>query len=86
MQCITLFSSFEFLQPSSFFCFFQSDIPKAMRQGMDDLLQYEKKSEEDMRRVYTYEKAAERCFTIFFLIPSLNIHSNWTLPSLADVN
>lgn len=31
-----------------------------MRQGMDEMLQYEKKGEEGKRRVYTYEKAVER--------------------------
>ncbi|XP_036969288.1 serine hydrolase-like protein isoform X2 [Acanthopagrus latus] len=36
-----------------------TEIPKVMRQGMDEMLQYEKKTEEK-RRVYTYEKAAER--------------------------
>ncbi|KAF3852212.1 hypothetical protein F7725_005567 [Dissostichus mawsoni] len=37
----------------------QKEIPKVMRQGMDEMLQYEKKTEEK-KRVYTYEKAAER--------------------------
>ncbi|KAK1886618.1 Serine hydrolase-like protein [Dissostichus eleginoides] len=32
---------------------------QVMRQGMDEMLQYEKKTEEK-KRVYTYEKAAER--------------------------
>uniref|UniRef100_A0A671YHP6 Serine hydrolase like n=1 Tax=Sparus aurata TaxID=8175 RepID=A0A671YHP6_SPAAU len=36
-----------------------TEIPKVMRQGMDEMLQYEKKTEEK-KRVYTYEKAAER--------------------------
>ncbi|KAM8773039.1 serine hydrolase-like protein isoform 1-T3 [Acanthopagrus schlegelii] len=36
-----------------------TEIPKVMRQGMDEMLQYEKKTEEK-RRVYTYQKAAER--------------------------
>ncbi|XP_073324177.1 serine hydrolase-like protein [Pagrus major] len=36
-----------------------TEIPKLMRQGMDEMLQYEKKTEEK-KRVYTYEKAAER--------------------------
>ena len=31
-----------------------------MRQGMDEMLEYEKKTEKK-KRVYTYEKAAERC-------------------------
>lgn len=54
VDAVVLLDSFGFLPADP------SDIPKAMRQGMDDLLQYEKKSEEDKRRVYTYEKAAER--------------------------
>ncbi|XP_063740251.1 serine hydrolase-like protein isoform X2 [Eleginops maclovinus] len=39
----------------------QKEIPKVMRQGIDEMIQYEKKTEEK-KRVYTYEKAAERLF------------------------
>ncbi|XP_041822719.1 serine hydrolase-like protein [Chelmon rostratus] len=35
------------------------EIPKVVRQGMDEMLEYEKKTEEN-KRVYTYAKAAER--------------------------
>lgn len=37
----------------------QTEIAGVMRQGMDELLQYEKRPEQK-RRVYTYEKAVER--------------------------
>uniref|UniRef100_I3KNK6 Serine hydrolase like n=1 Tax=Oreochromis niloticus TaxID=8128 RepID=I3KNK6_ORENI len=36
------------------------EIPRIMRQGMDEMLKYEKKAEEEKKRVYTYEKAVER--------------------------
>ncbi|XP_008275461.1 serine hydrolase-like protein [Stegastes partitus] len=36
-----------------------SDIPKIMKQGIEEMLQFEKKKQEN-KRVYTYEKAAER--------------------------
>ncbi|KAM9362554.1 serine hydrolase-like protein [Symphorus nematophorus] len=35
------------------------EVPKVIRQGFDEMLQYEKKTEEKMR-VYTYENAVER--------------------------
>uniref|UniRef100_A0A671YNN9 Serine hydrolase like n=1 Tax=Sparus aurata TaxID=8175 RepID=A0A671YNN9_SPAAU len=37
----------------------KTEISKVMRQGMDETLEYEKKTEKK-KRVYTYEKAAER--------------------------
>uniref|UniRef100_A0A3Q1EHB1 Serine hydrolase like n=1 Tax=Acanthochromis polyacanthus TaxID=80966 RepID=A0A3Q1EHB1_9TELE len=43
--------------------FFPTDvkeIPGLMRQGLDELIQFEKKKEEKKERVYTYEKAVER--------------------------
>ncbi|XP_053194692.1 serine hydrolase-like protein isoform X1 [Scomber japonicus] len=36
-----------------------TEISKVMRQGMDEMLQFEKQTE-DKRRLYTYEKAVER--------------------------
>ncbi|KAF7665077.1 hypothetical protein LDENG_00154560 [Lucifuga dentata] len=33
---------------------------KAMRQGMDEMLQFEKNKDRKMERIYTYEKAVER--------------------------
>uniref|UniRef100_A0A671YJD1 Serine hydrolase like n=1 Tax=Sparus aurata TaxID=8175 RepID=A0A671YJD1_SPAAU len=36
------------------------EIPKVVRQGFEELLQYEKKPEEKKTRVYTYENAVER--------------------------
>ncbi|XP_060916911.1 serine hydrolase-like protein isoform X1 [Labrus mixtus] len=54
VDSIVLLDSYGFL-PSD-----QKEIPEVMRKGMDEMLQYEKKTGEDKRRVYTYEKAAER--------------------------
>lgn len=50
--------------------FLQTEISKMMRQGMDEMLQFEKKTEEK-KRVYSYEKAVERCYTTpVYLKPS----------------
>ncbi|XP_034543650.1 serine hydrolase-like protein isoform X2 [Notolabrus celidotus] len=54
VDAVVLLDSYGFLPADS------KEIPKVMRQGMDELLQYEKKAEEHTGRVYTYEKAAER--------------------------
>ncbi|CAJ1053489.1 serine hydrolase-like protein isoform X4 [Xyrichtys novacula] len=54
VDAVVMLDSYGFLPTNS------EDVPKAMRQGMDELLQYEKKAEENKGRVYTYEKAAER--------------------------
>ncbi|XP_008275451.1 serine hydrolase-like protein [Stegastes partitus] len=40
------------------------EIPKAIRQGFDEMLQYEKEMEEKKGRVYTYEKALERLLAV----------------------
>lgn len=37
-----------------------------MRQGLDEMLQFDKKSEEKMR-VYTYEDAVKRFYTFLFM-------------------
>lgn len=37
----------------------QKEIPRIMRQGMEEMLKFEKKAEEK-KRVYMYEKAVER--------------------------
>uniref|UniRef100_A0A3B4YMT2 Serine hydrolase like n=1 Tax=Seriola lalandi dorsalis TaxID=1841481 RepID=A0A3B4YMT2_SERLL len=42
--------------------FLPKEVSKVMRQGMDEMIQFEKKSEEK-KRVYTYEKAVERLLT-----------------------
>lgn len=43
-----------------------------MRQGIEEMLQFEKRTEEKKTRVYTYENAVERCyiciFTVFLLV------------------
>lgn len=40
------------------------EIPRMMRQGLDELIQYEKKTEEEKQRVYPYEKALERLMSV----------------------
>ncbi|XP_038569565.1 serine hydrolase-like protein isoform X2 [Micropterus salmoides] len=48
-----------------------NEMPKVMRQGMDEMLQFEKKTEEKTR-VYTYAKAVER---LLAANPSLSVQS-----------
>lgn len=38
----------------------QKEMAKVMREGFDELLQFEKKMEDEKKRVYTYKKAVER--------------------------
>lgn len=54
VDALVLLDSYGFLPTDA------KEIPKVMRQGMDEMLQYEKKAEEDKRKVYAFEKAAER--------------------------
>lgn len=44
----------------SFSFFFQKEMPDVMRQGMDEMIRFDKKPEK--MRVYTYENAVKRCF------------------------
>lgn len=44
--------------PTTLSLFLQAEISKVMRQGVDELLKFEKKAEK--KRVYAYEKAFER--------------------------
>ncbi|XP_067353390.1 serine hydrolase-like protein isoform X2 [Channa argus] len=48
------------LDSSGFLPTDEKEIPQVMRQGFDEMLEFEKKTEEDKKRVYTYEKAFER--------------------------
>uniref|UniRef100_UPI0037E79003 serine hydrolase-like protein n=1 Tax=Semicossyphus pulcher TaxID=241346 RepID=UPI0037E79003 len=56
VDALVLLDSYGFLPTNS------AEVSQVMRQGMDALLQFEKKTE-DKTRVYTYEKAAERLMT-----------------------
>lgn len=38
---------------------FQKDLPEVMRQGIDEIIQFDKKPEEK-NKVYTYENAVKR--------------------------
>ncbi|XP_040893026.1 serine hydrolase-like protein isoform X2 [Toxotes jaculatrix] len=53
VDALVLLDAYGFLPTDS------KDIPKVMRQGMDEMLQFEQKTEGE-KRVYTYEKAIER--------------------------
>lgn len=55
----TLVSNFELPLSSFVSVFLQKEVPKLMRQGLDEMLQFDKKPEEKMR-VYTYENAVKR--------------------------
>lgn len=51
------------LSLSSFLCVFpQENTPKVLREGIDEILQYEKNTAKT-ERIYTYEKAVERYYT-----------------------
>uniref|UniRef100_A0A3P8U5G3 Serine hydrolase like n=1 Tax=Amphiprion percula TaxID=161767 RepID=A0A3P8U5G3_AMPPE len=54
VDALVLLDSYGFLPTET------KEIPRLMRQGLDELLQFEKKKEEKKERVYTYEKAVER--------------------------
>ncbi|KAK9540093.1 hypothetical protein VZT92_002563 [Zoarces viviparus] len=54
VDSVVLLDSYGFLPTD------QKEMFKVMRQGMDEMLHFEKLSEETKRRVYTYENAAER--------------------------
>ncbi|XP_044047207.1 serine hydrolase-like protein isoform X2 [Siniperca chuatsi] len=49
------------------------EMPKVMRQGMDEMLQFEKKTEEK-KRVYTYEKAVERLLAANPTLSEQSVH------------
>lgn len=51
---IVLLDSYGFLPTD------QKELPKVIRQGIDGLLQFEKRSEEKKEKVYTYEQAVKR--------------------------
>ncbi|XP_067435077.1 serine hydrolase-like protein isoform X1 [Thunnus thynnus] len=53
VEALVLLDAFGFLPTDS------TEISKVMRQGIEEMLRFEKKTEEK-RRVYTYEKAVER--------------------------
>lgn len=42
---------------------FQKELPDVMRRGMDEIIQFDKRPEEK-RRVYTYENAVKRCWSV----------------------
>ncbi|XP_028314151.1 serine hydrolase-like protein isoform X1 [Gouania willdenowi] len=58
VDAIVLLDSFGFL-PTDL-----KELPKVMRQGIEDMIQYEKRMEEDKKRVYSYEKALERLLSV----------------------
>ncbi|XP_042341852.1 serine hydrolase-like protein [Plectropomus leopardus] len=49
------------------------EMPKLMRQGMEKMLQFEKQTEVK-KKVYTYEKAAERLLAVNPTLPEQSVH------------
>ncbi|CAN9510475.1 unnamed protein product [Ophioblennius macclurei] len=58
VDALVLLDSFGFLPTD------MSEIPKVMRQGLDEMVRYEQKTEAEKKRVYTYEKALERLMSV----------------------
>ncbi|XP_029950343.1 serine hydrolase-like protein [Salarias fasciatus] len=58
VDALVLLDSYGFLPTET------KEIPSVMRQGLDEMIQYEKKTEAEKRRVYTYEKALERLMSV----------------------
>lgn len=79
-------SDFELLLSSFVSFFFQKKFPKVMRQGLEEMLQFDKKPDERMR-VYTYENAVKRCYTLLFycLTITLNVDSSKNIVYAAAV-
>lgn len=50
------------------------EIPKVMKQGMDEMLRFEKQKEEKKERVYTYEKAVERLLAANPTLSEQSVH------------
>ncbi|XP_051242448.1 serine hydrolase-like protein [Dicentrarchus labrax] len=50
------------------------EVPQVMRKGIDDMLQFEKKTEEEKRRVYTYENAVERLLAANPTLSEQSVH------------
>lgn len=48
--------------------FLQKEMPKVIRQGIDEMLQFGKKSKDKKDRVYTFENAVERYHTFLFSV------------------
>nr|XP_046267864.1 serine hydrolase-like protein isoform X2 [Scatophagus argus] len=67
VDAIILLDTFGFLPTDP------KEISKVMRQGMDEMLQYEKKMEEK-KRVYTYEKAVERLLAANPTLSEQSVH------------
>lgn len=65
-NCVLWVSSNNLLDISALF-FLQEALPELMRQGLDEMLQFDKKPEEKMK-VYTYENAVKRFNTLLFVI------------------
>ncbi|XP_069386340.1 serine hydrolase-like protein [Paralichthys olivaceus] len=68
VDALILLDSYGFLPTDS------KEIPKVIRQGLDEMLQFEEKAEEKRRRVYTYEKAAERLLAANPALSEQSVH------------
>ncbi|XP_035856134.1 serine hydrolase-like protein isoform X1 [Sander lucioperca] len=67
VDAVVLLDCFGFVPTDSIFIF------KVIRQGMDDVLQFEKKTEEK-KRVYTYKKAVERLLAANPTLSERSVH------------
>ncbi|XP_056136725.1 serine hydrolase-like protein [Lampris incognitus] len=69
VDAVILLDSFGFLPTHV------KEVPQVMRQGMEGMLQFEKKKEERKERVYTYEKAVERLLAANPTLSELSVHN-----------
>ncbi|XP_042341851.1 serine hydrolase-like protein [Plectropomus leopardus] len=67
VEALVILDAYGFLPTDS------KELSKVMRQGMDEMLQFEKKTEEK-QRVYTYEKAAERLLAANPTLSEQSVH------------
>lgn len=58
VNAVVLLDSYGFLPTDS------KEISRVIREGFDEMLQFEKKMEEKKKRVYTYKKAVERLMSV----------------------
>ncbi|KAM4604460.1 serine hydrolase-like protein isoform 2-T2 [Polymixia lowei] len=68
VDAVVLLDSYGFLPTDP------KELPKVMRQGIEDLIKFEKKKEDKKERVYTYEKAFERLLAANPALSEQSVH------------
>ncbi|XP_029935090.1 serine hydrolase-like protein isoform X2 [Myripristis murdjan] len=68
VDAVVLLDSYGFLPTDP------KEIPKVIRQGLDEMVQFEKKKEEKKGKVYTYEKAVERLLAANPTLSEQSVH------------